>query len=94
MRTPFRIHQLSTLALLLICCLASLSAGQDKEKKEKVTPQGTPVMWREPVDIASRDLYLGSGGEAMKPDLSSVTLIKKEEKVGYSTKYRVRDGSG
>ena len=29
----------------------------------------------------------------MKPDLSSVTLIR-EEKGGYSTKYRVRDGSG
>ena len=93
MRRQFRFHQLSALALLLIFALANFSAGQDKAKKEKVIPEGTPLMWREPVDIASRDLYLGSGGEAMKPDLSSVTLIK-EEKGGYSTKYRVRDGSG
>jgi hypothetical protein len=85
--------QLSALALLLIFAIANFSSGQDKEKKEKVIPEGTPLMWREPVDIATRDLYLGSGGEALKPDLSSVTLIK-EETGGYSTKYRVRDGSG
>jgi hypothetical protein len=94
MRRQFRVRQLSALALLLIFALANFTnARQDKSKKEKVIPEGTPVMWREPVDIASRDLYLGSGGAEMKPDLSSVTLIK-EEKGGYSTKYRVRDGSG
>jgi len=93
MSRQFRFHQLGALALLLIFALANFSAGQDKAKKEKVIPEGTPVMWREPVDIATRDLYLGAGGEEMKPDLSSVTLIK-EEKGGYSTKYRVRDGSG
>ena len=51
------------------------------------------MIWREPADIATRDLFLGSGGETLKPDLSSVTLIK-EEKGGWSKKYRVRDGSG
>jgi hypothetical protein len=50
-------------------------------------------MWRDPVDIASRDLFLGSGGEASKPDLSRVTLIEKV-KGGFSEKYRVRDGAG
>jgi hypothetical protein len=93
MRLKFRFHQLSALALLLILAIANFSAAQDKAKKDKVLPEGTAVMWREPVDIAGRDLYLGSGGEAMKPDLSSVTLIE-EEKGGYSTKYRVRDGAG
>jgi hypothetical protein len=93
MRRQFKFHQISALALLLVFALAGFSAAQDKEKKEKVVPEGTPVMWREPVDIATRDLYLGAGGEEMKPDLSNVTLIK-EEKGGYSTKYHVRDGSG
>lgn len=93
MRRQSRIHQLSTLAVLLVIALANFSAGQDKKQKQKVIPEGTPVLWSEPVDIATRDLYLGAGGEEMKPDLSSVTLIK-EEKGGYSTKYRVRDGSG
>lgn len=93
MRRPLRIYQFTLLALLLVIAQAAFSAGQEKEKEAKVIPEGTPVLWREPLDIATRNLYLGAGGEEMKPDLSSVTLIK-EEKGGYSTKYRVRDGSG
>ena len=87
MSRRFRFQQLSALALLLVFALASFSAAQKKAKKEKVIPEGTPVMWREPVDIATRDLYLGAGGEEMKPDLSKVTLIR-EEMGGYSKKYR------
>ncbi len=68
-------------------------AVQKEKKKKKQMPSGTPVLWREPADIASRDLFLGPGGEAWKPDLSRVTFIE-EEKGGYSKKYRVRDGSG
>jgi hypothetical protein len=93
MRQPSRVPQLYALALLIIFASANFAASQDKEKKKKAIPEGTPVMWREPTDIATRDLYLGAGGEQMKPDLSTVTLIK-EDKSGYSTKYRVRDGSG
>ncbi len=51
-----------------------------------------PVMW-EPIDTRKLDLYLGPGGSEMKPDLSSITLIK-EEKGGHNKKYRIKDGSG
>jgi len=69
-------------------------AVQKKSKKEKKPlPEGTPVMWRDPGDIATRDLLNGSGGEAAKPDLSQVTMIEKV-KTGFSEKYRVRDGAG
>jgi hypothetical protein len=87
-------------ALMLALVLISLglsttaSAVQKKSKKAKQPmPAGTPVMWREPTDIASRDLFLGSGGEAGKPDLSRLTLIEKVEG-GFSEKYRVRDAAG
>lgn len=66
---------------------------QQKEKKKKDPPTGTPVLWREPTDIRSRDLLLGPGGEQMKPDVSRLTFIK-EETGGYSKKYRVKDGRG
>src|ERR671917_472868 len=62
-----------------------------KEKKE--APRGTPVLWRAPADIVTRDLYLGPGGESMRPDLRKVTFLK-DEPGGYSTKFRVRDASG
>lgn len=66
---------------------------ESQEKKKKEPPTGTPVLWREPVDISSRNLLLGPGGEEMKPDLSKVTFVK-EETGGYSKKYRVKDGRG
>lgn len=93
MHRRFRIQHIFRLALLVVFYLGGGAPAQDKAKKQEVIPPGTAILWREPADIATRDLYLGAGGEAMKPDLSRVTLIK-EEKGGYSTKYRVRDGSG
>lgn len=67
--------------------------GQKHKQKVKATPEGTPLLWREPTDIASRDLFLGPGGDAMKPDLTNVTFVANETR-GYSKRYRVRDGSG
>jgi hypothetical protein len=81
------------LALLLP---GSILSGQKQKKHgndKQALPEGIPVLWRAPSDIATRDLYWGQGGEKMQPDLRRVTLIKKEPG-GYSTKYRVRDASG
>jgi hypothetical protein len=63
------------------------------EKQKKSVPVGTPVFWRDPGAIESRNLLLGAGGEAMKPDLRKVTFIEKK-KSGTNTKYRVKDASG
>ena len=79
-------------ALLLLGLSAHAANAQDKNDK-KPAPAGTPVLWRAPADIDTRDLFLGPGGAAMRPDLSRVTFIK-EETGGYSTKYRVRDAAG
>jgi len=68
-------------------------AQQGKQKKDTAAPPGTPTLWQEPSDIASRNLYLGPGGEAMKPTLSKVTFIEEKESAA-SAKFRVRDGSG
>lgn len=84
------------IAFALLLSITSLETGfataaKPKKKKEAVT--GTPMLWQRPVNISSRDLYLGPGGAAMRPDLRRITFIK-EEKGGYSKKYRVRDASG
>jgi hypothetical protein len=63
----------------------------DKQEKKELT--GKPVMWREPTDLESRNLLLGAGGEAMKPDISKLTFIEQKTG-GFSTKYRVRDAKG
>jgi hypothetical protein len=79
--------------LALILSLTSIDTGLAKTKKKKAVPNGTPILWQRPTDISSRDLYLGPGGAAMRPDLRRITFVK-EEKGGYSKKYEVRDGSG
>ena len=90
-------HTRKLRALILLVLIFSLTsfdtgvANAKKKKKEALT--GTPVLWQQPDDITSRDLFLGPGGKAMRPDLRRITFIK-EEKGGYSKKYRIRDGSG
>jgi hypothetical protein len=78
--------------LVLLTTLALNLPFVAAQKKEKAR-EGKPVLWQEPTDISSRNLYLGPGGEGMKPDLSTVTFVEKKNG-GYSTKYEVRDGSG
>lgn len=90
----YRANKLRALVLLaLLFSLTSFAVGDAKTKDKKHLPKGTPVLWRQPSDISSRNLYVGPGGNAMRPDLRNITLIK-EEKGGYSRKFRVRDASG
>jgi len=77
---------------LLPAILRAQKGGKSKEPKP-IPADAKAVLWQEPTDITSRDLFLGSGGESMKPDLSHVVFLKDETK-SYSTKYRVRDGAG
>lgn len=85
---------LTVILLAIVLCVSAVDVGvAAKQKKKKQAPQGTPVMWERPSDISSRDLFLGPGGTNMRPDLRRITFLK-EEKGGYSKKYRVRDGSG
>ncbi|HEX8492143.1 MAG TPA: hypothetical protein VF658_04825 [Pyrinomonadaceae bacterium] len=82
------------LSLILLLIFSSTVFPQDKgKKKKKVEPRGTPVLWKNPVNLEARNLFLGPGGAEMKPDTSDVTFIK-EDKGGYSPKFRVRDGGG
>ncbi len=95
-RTKYR--GLCIIAIILSLAVSPLGVAQHKSKhKSKKEPQqsiprGTAVLWQEPSDIATRDLYWGQGGKEMQPDLRRVTLIKKEPG-GYSIKYRVKDAS-
>lgn len=86
-------------SILLLLAVPFTGIGQDKKdddkgkKVKKQMPAGPAVLWREPTDIKSRNLLIGPGGESMKPNVSKVTFIK-EEKGGYSKKYRVKDAEG
>jgi hypothetical protein len=85
-------RRVSVATLILFLSLFAWPLEATAKKKIPV-PKGTGVLWRAPEDIASRDLYLGPGGAAMKPNLRRVKFIK-EETGGYSKKYRIRDAAG
>ena len=89
----FRAFMITLIILALGLSTTAFAVQKKTKKAPKPMPTGTPVMWREPADIATRDLLNGSGGEAGKPDLSRLTLIEKV-KGGFSEKYRVRDAAG
>lgn len=82
------------LAIVILLSVSTASFAQKESKKKKAPPQGTPVLWQEPTDIASRDLLLGPGGESLKPDLSNVTFVRDQMGGGFSINYRVKDGAG
>jgi len=84
------------ISLIILSC-SSVFAQKKSDKADKndkqIPANAARVFWNDPGNISSRDLFLGPGGAAMKPDLSRVTFIKQETG-GFSTKYRVRDGAG
>ncbi len=86
--------RMTAAALILFSLLAPVFAAQGKKEKEKKNepPAGTPVLWREHADVSALDLLAGPGGEELRPQ-APFTFIK-DEKGGYSKKYRVRDAKG
>jgi hypothetical protein len=86
-----RSDRLSRIAVIAISLLL-LFVTAEAQRKTNAVAGGRAVLW-EPVDVSSQDLFLGSGGTRMQPDLSRITFIQ-EQKGGYSKKYKIKDGSG
>ena len=76
--------------MILLLALAPAAAAQDKQRR--ALPRGTPVLWHDR-DPATLNLADGPGGRGMRPATRRLRFLK-EEKGGYSTKYRVRDARG
>ena len=66
-RVSFRSLAALTMILVLTALSSPVSAVQKKDKKQKATPKGTPVLWRAHRDVASLDLFHGPR-EALRPD--------------------------
>ncbi|HKC65483.1 MAG TPA: hypothetical protein VKB86_17710 [Pyrinomonadaceae bacterium] len=79
--------------IIFLSAILSSAFAQSKQEEGDSKLTGTPVLWKAPVDLPSRDLFLGPGGEEMKPDLSRV-IFESDETGGYSVKWNVKDGSG
>ena len=81
------------LAFLLTLVLSASAPVTAKSKKEKPAVGSAPaVLWREPVDIESRDLFFGSGGKEHLPAKKLVYI--RENLNGINPKFDVRDSAG
>lgn len=82
---------------LLLAGVPRLPAQEQQEQHRQQlpqpdAPQPAGALWSDPVDIASRDLYYGSGGEAGRPQ--GVVTFVKEDMEGTSPKFDVVDAEG
>jgi hypothetical protein len=91
-------QQKSTLVLILTIFALIASPGvyaQNKKKSKEEKPKvgsAPAVIWREPTDIKTRDLYWGPGGQEDAPK-GSLTFIQ-EKFNGVNPKFDVRDEDG
>lgn len=98
MQRSWRAHFWVTTLLLAV----PLSAAPAKSSKAKSAPKAEeaaasalpPVLWRDPGEIASLDLYYGPGGKSHAPQSNATYKFLKEDLNGTSTKFYVRDPAG
>src|SRR5579862_1259528 len=77
---------------LLVMSLTFSVAGSVKKSAEPVANNGPAVLWRDPGDIASRDLFYGPGGAERQPH--GPFTFEKEDLDGTNPKFVVRDADG
>ncbi len=72
-----------------VMCITDRSSSQTTKPD---TPTHSAVLWTDPGDIRSRDLYWGLGGREHQPQLP-VEFLQEDAK-GTSPKFDVRDAAG
>jgi hypothetical protein len=85
------LHVMTTILVLLVtipCAARNSSKGHPAKPAENATP----ILWLNPSNIRSRDLFYGPGGEAHAPH-STYTFIR-EDLNGTNPKFVVRDENG
>ena len=90
MRLPKNMSLTALLLIILGLCFQPSGLAQKAGKDKKSI--ATPVLWRDPGNIASRDLFYGPGSPELVP-AAPFTFIE-EEKTGESPKFKVRDAKG
>jgi hypothetical protein len=80
-------------AFLVLSFTAVFSPAKTNKTSARIdTTKGTPVLWRNPGDIASRNLFYGPGGQAHEP--RGTFTFEKEDMNGTNPKFDVVDEAG
>lgn len=74
--------------LMMVCFVAGAKTNASPAKPS----DGPPVLWRDPGDIGTRDLYYGAGGLQHQP--VGPFVFDKEETDGTQPKFQLLDANG
>lgn len=80
--------------VLVMTTSACLVGGSLRPTLEVPTDADVARLWQAPADIEQRDLFYGSGGEALVPDAQKQFTFVAVDRAGYSDGYDVRDTDG
>src|SRR5215467_5294876 len=78
--------------LLIPLAAAGKKGSKDQTDKKEITGDIPCLLWRDPVDIRTRDLYYGPGGKEDEPR-STFTFLK-EDRSGTNPKFNIQDQEG
>jgi hypothetical protein len=87
-----RIKSIAVFASLLLVGLIAFLPQPAQSQKADNEQAGTPIIWRDPGTIATRDLRYGPGAPHLAP-VAPFTFVK-EDKSGESPKFEVKDARG
>jgi hypothetical protein len=90
----YKMKNMLPLFLTTVLLMLPAAAGKKKDKPAVETGEitGTPVLWRDPADITSRNLLYGPGGAAHQPH-GTFTFVE-EDMAGTNPKFVVHDEDG
>jgi len=83
---------LTVVTMLLTVAAAAKNGSKVRKSGAEATEQKNAVLWRNPDDIKSRNLFYGPGGEEHAPHTQYT--FEKEDMDGTSPKFIVRDDNG
>lgn len=88
----------TTLCALLLLVLAALptsvAADKDRDRDKKDAAHLPEVIWRDPGDAASLNLFYGAGGKQHAPDPNGTFTFVKEDMQATSPKFDIKDVQG
>jgi hypothetical protein len=87
-------HRVTALLVAILLGLPAAGGGKKRSKvhADSVESTGLAVLWSDPGDIASRNLFYGPGGKDHEPH--GPFTFEKEDLDGSNPKFMVRDSDG
>ena len=83
-----------TLMLMLLALSASLTAQKKRTRQTEGDAANLPeVIWRDPGDVASLNLFYGAGGKEHAPDPNGTFTFVKEDTQANQSEVRCRQTS-